>query len=80
MGRWFSPGNPVSSTNKTGRHDKTEILLKVTLNLHEPPPIIDHPIICTTVKYKWLHRFWPSELTKYVCCYYIDLITTYFFL
>jgi hypothetical protein len=30
-GRWFSPGTPVSSTNKTYRHDITEILLKVTL-------------------------------------------------
>jgi len=26
------PGSPVSSTNKTERHDITEILLKVTLN------------------------------------------------
>jgi hypothetical protein len=31
-GRWFSPGPPVSSTNKTDRHDIAEILLKVTLN------------------------------------------------
>jgi hypothetical protein len=31
-GWWFSPGTPVSSTNKTDRHDKTEILLKVALN------------------------------------------------
>ena len=31
-GRWFSPGPPVSSTNKTDRHDITEILLKVTLS------------------------------------------------
>ena len=31
-GRWFSPGTPVSSTNKTVRHDITEILLKVALN------------------------------------------------
>jgi hypothetical protein len=31
-GLWFSPGTPVSSINKTDRHDKTEILLKVTLN------------------------------------------------
>ena len=30
--RWFSPGTPVSSTNKTDRHDITEILLKVALN------------------------------------------------
>jgi hypothetical protein len=27
-----SPGTPVSSTNKTDRHDITEILLKVALN------------------------------------------------
>jgi hypothetical protein len=31
-GRWFSPGPPVSSTNKTDCHDITEILLKVALN------------------------------------------------
>ena len=31
-GRWFSPGPPVSSTNKTDRHDISEILLKVALN------------------------------------------------
>jgi hypothetical protein len=32
--RWFSPGTPgpVSSTNKTERHDITEKLLKVALN------------------------------------------------
>jgi hypothetical protein len=32
-GRWFSPGTPASSTNKTGRHDIAEILLKVALNI-----------------------------------------------
>jgi hypothetical protein len=32
-GRWFSPDTPVSSTNKTGSHDITEILLKVYLTL-----------------------------------------------
>jgi hypothetical protein len=32
-GRWFSPGTPTSSTNKTGRHDIAEILLKVALNI-----------------------------------------------
>jgi hypothetical protein len=31
-GRWFSPGPSVFSTNKTGRHDIAEILLKVSLN------------------------------------------------
>jgi hypothetical protein len=30
--RWFSPGFPLSSTNKTDSHDITEILLKDALN------------------------------------------------
>jgi hypothetical protein len=33
-GQWFSPGPPVSSTNKTDRHDITEILFKV--KHHQP--------------------------------------------
>ena len=40
-GRWFSPGTAVSSTNKTVRHDITEILLKValtTITLTKPNP------------------------------------------
>jgi hypothetical protein len=31
-GQWFSPGTSVSSTNKTDRHNITEILLKVAFN------------------------------------------------
>jgi hypothetical protein len=27
-GQWFSPGTPVSSTNKADRHDITEVLLR----------------------------------------------------
>jgi hypothetical protein len=38
-GWWFSPGIPVSSTNKTDCHDVTEILLKVVLNTIIPPTI-----------------------------------------
>ena len=35
--QWFSPGTAVSSTNKTDRHDITEILLKVSgINHHKP--------------------------------------------
>jgi hypothetical protein len=29
--QWFSPGSPVSTTNKTDSHDITELLLKVAL-------------------------------------------------
>ena len=35
--RWFSPDTQVSSTNKTDRHDITEILLKVALNTINQP-------------------------------------------
>jgi hypothetical protein len=31
-GWWFSPGTPVSPTNKPDRHDITAIFLKVALN------------------------------------------------
>jgi len=39
-GRWFSPCTPVSSTNKTERHDITEILLKVALSTIRPTRVI----------------------------------------
>jgi hypothetical protein len=32
---WFSPCPPVSSTNKTDRHEKNENLLKVALKHHK---------------------------------------------
>jgi hypothetical protein len=35
-GQWFSLGAPVSSTNKTDRHDITELLLKVVINTIKP--------------------------------------------
>jgi hypothetical protein len=31
-GRWISPGTPVSTTNKTDRHNIIDILLNVALN------------------------------------------------
>jgi hypothetical protein len=33
-GRWFSPGTPVSSTNKTDRHDITEIVSYISNDMH----------------------------------------------
>ena len=43
IGRWFFPGTPFSFTNKTDRHDITDILLKVALNIITP----NHNPICT---------------------------------
>jgi hypothetical protein len=39
-GRWFFPGTPVSSTNKTDHHDITDILPKVTLSTINQPYIL----------------------------------------
>ena len=39
-GQWFSPGNQVFPTNKTDRHNITEILLKVALKHHNPKPFL----------------------------------------
>ena len=36
VGQWFSPGIPVSSTNKTDHHDIAEILLKKGVKYHKP--------------------------------------------
>ena len=46
-GRWFSPGTSVSSTNKTDRHDITEILLKEVLNIIT----ITKPIVLTWINF-----------------------------
>jgi hypothetical protein len=46
----------VSSTNKTDRHDKTEILLKVALNtitLTSYPQMISGRFVCCIIKYKY---------------------------
>ena len=43
-GRWFSSGLPVSFTNKSDRHDITEIFLKVTLNTINLNHISDHTV------------------------------------
>jgi hypothetical protein len=39
-GWYFSPGTPVSSTNKTDRHDITEIVLQMELNTTNHHPLI----------------------------------------
>jgi hypothetical protein len=52
-GRWFSPGNPVSSTNKTDCHYLTEILWKVALNTTSQKLHVRH----TPVKRPWPHFY-----------------------
>ena len=63
-GRWFSPSTPVSSTNKTDRHNIIEILLIIalnTINLNQTLPIqstLTLKIVCSgknklDKKYNW---------------------------
>ena len=49
LGRWFFPGTPASSTNKTSRHDIAEILQKVALNTINQSKINEmHEVECNT--------------------------------
>ena len=44
-GRWFSPGTPVSSSNKTDHHDIIQILLKVALNTISDQMSLDRIVV-----------------------------------
>jgi hypothetical protein len=68
--RWFSLSTPVSSTNKTDRHDITEILLKVALNI----------ISLKTINQPYFAKRLPLVIGVMGCCihfrnweHYIDI-------
>jgi hypothetical protein len=70
-GQCFSQGTPVSSTNKTYRHDITEILLKVALNIIPPLKNVHTWVTCafngTVLKCKngiRTHNFSPYDIFK----------------
>ena len=60
-GRWFSPCTLVSSTIKTDRHDITEILLKVALNII--PTLLDR-YTSTHLKISILSEILGAQYTK----------------
>ena len=69
-GRWFSPGPPVSFTNKTDCHDITEILLKVALNTIKqnklkififPCSLISHLQYRNEIWFNLANWFWFSK-------------------
>ena len=59
---WFSSDTPVSSTNKTDRHNVNKILLKVSLNIKTPillelnrfQHVYSNTTISCTTYYFWL--------------------------
>jgi hypothetical protein len=68
-GRWFSPGTPVSSTNKTDCQDKTEILLKVPLNTINQNNL--YCIFCTLLYLLYLY----NRLIYYLILILVNTIT-----
>ena len=64
-GRWFSPGTPVSSTNKTDRHDTTEILMNVALNAITRTHLLVHSVLsilaCFTKNHAW---YWHNSASS----------------
>ena len=63
-GLWFSPGTPVSSTNKIDHHDITEILLKIALNTINQPTIILQDVANSYDYYNDVSQHNPSSLIK----------------
>ena len=73
-GRWCSLGTPVSSTNKTDRHDITEILLKVALNTIKPA-LLGYNMFSGRLS-KVVNKKWMMVLI--VCFFTCDYNTRYF--
>ena len=74
--QWFSPGTPVSSTNKTYRHDIPEILLKVALNtititltphLNLSFVLVNAWVFVVIQHFLWVF-FCFSDVIAWVCC------------
>ena len=71
VGRWFSPGTSVSSTNKTDGHDITETLLKASLNTINQPNQTT-TMFTTTYDKCSLYSRWSNEVLvivlRLLCC------------
>jgi len=53
-GQWFSPGTPVSSTNKTDRNNITEIMMKVALNTVIHPSLLNFFCHCDCLVWTYI--------------------------
>jgi hypothetical protein len=86
-GQWFSPGPPVSSTNKTDHYDITEILFEVALNnitltpLCQSRVIVGNPQLITfrlLSNSSWLHfvSSSPGRFTPKNCIIWLHFTNT----
>ena len=79
-GLWFSLGTPMSPTNKTDRHNITEILLKVALNTINQTRMcikmekIKHFSAKINKDYWWFSRGTPVSSTNKTDCHDITEI------
>ena len=62
-GRWSSLGTPVFSTTKTGRHDISEILLKVALSTINQSIRFRSVVCWGIVPRRWLGHYTASDNT-----------------
>ena len=88
-GRWFLPGTPVFSTNKTGHHDITEVLLKVALstkNQNQPNQTYIDPLFKLLIPQgsklgKKRTCFWPCKCDSlyfnHFICFCISILFQY---
>ena len=79
--RWFSPGPPVSSSNKSDHHDIAGILLKVTLITHSPilgaaqvGVIIIHHFRLSCITFFGTHISIPFEIQRHKWCHVIIVV------
>jgi hypothetical protein len=66
IGRWFSSGPPISSTNETDSHDITEILLKVALNTIKQAKNKQTNKIYSALWLIWFYQEQISNMTRRV--------------
>ena len=77
--RWFSPGSPVSSSNKTVHHDIIQILLNVALNTMHDQMSLERKVvdilvvlIVTSGCSMFYHCYWLSIQLLILTCKYIN--------
>ena len=68
-GQWFSPSTPVSSINKTDRHDIAEILVKVALNTINQSSVLNNDDWHDTEILR-LYWCWVTSLVRHKCISY----------
>ena len=60
IGQWFTPCTPVSSTNKTDRHDIIENIVESGLKQHKPNLIIRFCLCCLRPHIKYAVYIWTT--------------------